>query len=42
MGLSVWVELVGNLWKKWGRSFILGIFVGWISCMASVSILAIT
>ena len=43
MGLSVWVELVGNLWKKNGEDHKFWAF-SWagFSVMASVSILAIT
>ena len=43
MGLSVWVELVGNLWKKNGEDHKLWAF-SWarLSVMASFSILAIT
>ena len=42
MGLNVWVELVGNLWKKRGRSNFWAFSWAGFSVMASVSILAIT
>ena len=42
MGLSVWVELVGNLWKKWGDHKFWAFSWAGFSVMVSVSILAIT
>ena len=42
MGLSVWVELVGNLWKKKGEDHKFWAFSAGFSIMASFSILAIT